>query len=104
MTTDTALAPTESVTVSSTSAMNAGCGLDSMNVRYPCSHALRTAWSNCTVCRMLRYQYSASNPAVSKRHPVTVEKKAVREERGSIPAKTSASSARSASTPTECEA
>ncbi|ETB25217.1 hypothetical protein O983_11110 [Mycobacterium avium 09-5983] len=45
-----------SLTVSSIPATNAGCGLDSMNVRYPCSAALRTAWSNCTVCRMLRYQ------------------------------------------------
>ncbi|CAM3299372.1 hypothetical protein MYSI104531_27125 [Mycobacterium simiae] len=37
-------------------AIKAGCGLDSMKVRYPCSQAVRTAWSNCTVCRMLRYQ------------------------------------------------
>ena len=38
---------------------------------------------------MLRYQYSASKPAVFKRLPVTVEKNAVREDCGWMPASAS---------------
>ncbi|ETB25216.1 hypothetical protein O983_11105 [Mycobacterium avium 09-5983] len=41
---------------------------------------------------------------MSKRFPVTVEKKAMREERGSIPVSACARSSRIASTSTECEA
>ena len=85
-------------------AIKTGCGLDSMKTRYPASRALRTACSNCTVCRMLRYQYSAFRPAVSMSSPVTVEKKATDDERGSMPASAWARGSRIASTCAECEA
>ncbi|CNU90518.1 Uncharacterised protein [Mycobacterium tuberculosis] len=85
-------------------AIRTGWGLDSTNTRYPPSKALRTARSNCTGWRMLRYQYSAFTPAVSMSSPVTVEKNATVEVRGSIPRSAAMSSFRIASTCAECDA
>ncbi|CKS53220.1 Uncharacterised protein [Mycobacterium tuberculosis] len=53
---------------------------------------------------MLRYQYSAFTPAVSMSSPVTVEKNATVEVRGSIPRSAAMSSSRIASTCAECDA
>ncbi|CAM3694145.1 hypothetical protein NOGI109294_09330 [Nocardiopsis gilva] len=84
--------------------VSTGCALTSTNAPAPASSRPRTVSSKRTVERTLVYQYSASSSAVSRRPPVTVEWKAMSDERVLTPSNAFSRSSRASSTSTECDA
>ncbi len=90
--------------VSSMGMVSTGCGLTSMKAPKPASASLRTAASNSTVRRRLRYQYPASRPVPSAHCASTVEKNGTAAVRGDTGASRSRICRRISSTCAEWEA